>query len=92
MLTAIELQNLGNIRGVIYDFSKAGDVLPKHVHTEHDVHITIVARGSILAYSHDWEKTATAGQIIDFRIGEPHEIKALEDGTRIVNIRKSPML
>ena len=49
---------------------------------------TIVARGRIKAYSHDWDREANAGQILDFRAGEPHEIMALEDGTRIVNIVK----
>jgi quercetin dioxygenase-like cupin family protein len=88
MLLVKPLDNLGDIRGVIYDFEKSGDVLTKHVHTENDVHITIVARGKIKAYSHDWEKEAVAGQLIDFRPGEPHEIMALEDNTRIFNIVK----
>lgn len=78
----------GDLVGAIYDFEKAGDILPKHNHTENDVHITIVARGKLKAYSHDWEQEATAGQIIDFRPGEPHELMALEDNTRIINIVK----
>jgi quercetin dioxygenase-like cupin family protein len=88
MLLAKRLEDLGDLNGVIFDFEKAGDILPKHVHTEEDVHITIVARGKIKAYSHDWEAEACAGQIIDFRVGEPHEIMALEDDTRIINILK----
>jgi quercetin dioxygenase-like cupin family protein len=80
--------NLGDIHGAIYDFEFAGDILPKHTHTENDVHITIVTRGKLKAYSHDWEKEAIAGQVIDFRVGEPHELMALEDNTRIVNIIK----
>ena len=88
MLLVNQLTNLGDIKGVMYDFEKIGDVLEKHVHTEDDVHITIVARGKIKAYSHDWEKEAVAGQLIDFRPGEPHEIMALEDNTRIFNIVK----
>lgn len=86
--TRIVLENLGDIRGAIYDFQSAGDILGKHNHDENTVHITIVARGKIKAYSHDWEKEAVAGQIIDFRAGEPHELMALEDGTRIINIIK----
>lgn len=77
-----------DLNGAIYDFEKAGDVLPKHVHDESDVHITIIARGSVKASSHDWQVTAKAGSIIDFRPHEPHEITALEDNTRIVNIIK----
>lgn len=78
----------GDLRGVIHDLSVAGDILPKHAHTENDVHITIVARGKLKAYSHDWEKEAVAGQILDFRPGEPHELMALENNTRIINITK----
>lgn len=77
-----------DIRGAIYDFAATGDVLPKHNHDENTAHITIVARGRLKAYSHDWEIEASAGQVLNFRAGEPHELMALEDGTRIVNIVK----
>jgi quercetin dioxygenase-like cupin family protein len=80
--------HLGDIKGTMYDFEFAGDILPKHIHTENDVHITIVCKGKIKAYSHDWSKEATPGQIVDFKVGEPHEIMALEDNTRIINIAK----
>lgn len=80
--------SLGDIKGSIYDFEKVGDILQKHVHTEENVHITIVARGKIKAYSHDWEIEAGPGKVLDFRVGEPHEIMALEDNTRIFNIIK----
>jgi quercetin dioxygenase-like cupin family protein len=88
MLLVKPLENLGDIRGAMYTFEKAGDMLPKHNHTENDVHITIVARGKLKAYSHDWEIEAVAGQMLDFRPGEPHELMALEDDTRIFNIIK----
>lgn len=80
--------NLGDIQGAIYNFEKAGDILPKHTHTETDVHITIVTNGKIKAYSNDWEIEASPGQILDFRVGEPHELMALEDNTKIINIVK----
>jgi len=88
MLLVKYLDNLGDLQGAIYDFEKSGDILPKHVHDESNVHITIVARGKIKAYSHDWEIEAEAGKLFDFRAGEPHELMALEDNTRIVNIVK----
>lgn len=88
MLLVNQLENLGDIHGTMYDFEKAGDILPKHVHAESDVHITIVARGRLKAYSHDWEIEAGPGKLIDFRVGEPHELMALEDNTRIFNILK----
>jgi len=78
----------GDLSGIIYDFEKVGDVVPKHVHGENDNHITIVTRGKLKASSHDWEIEAVAGQILDFRAGEPHELMALEDNTRILNIPK----
>jgi quercetin dioxygenase-like cupin family protein len=82
------LRRLGDLQGSMFDFETAGDILAKHNHTEQDVHITIVAKGKIKAYSHDWEMEASAGQLLDFRAGEPHEFMALEDGTRIFNIIK----
>jgi quercetin dioxygenase-like cupin family protein len=74
--------------GLIQDFEFKGDILPKHNHNEYNVHITIVARGSVKVYSHDWEIEAIAGQILDFPPDQPHEFMALEDNTRIVNIIK----
>lgn len=88
MLRDEHLKNIGDLRGIMYTFEKAGDILPKHNHTEFDVHITIVARGRIKAYSHDWELEASAGQMLNFRANEPHELLALEDDTRIFNIVK----
>jgi len=79
---------LDDLRISIYDFEYAGDILPKHVHDEFDVHITIVAKGKLKAYSHDWEKVVELGGLIDFRPGEPHELMAMEDNTRIFNIIK----
>lgn len=87
MLSSKPLET-GDLRGIIHDFGVAGDILPKHNHDENTVHITIVARGKIKAYSHDWSMEATPGQLLDFRPGEPHELMALEDNTRIFNIVK----
>ncbi len=84
----IPLTDIGDIHGAIYDFEKAGDIVEKHTHSDFDAHITIVARGKLKAYSHDWEKEAVAGQVFDFAPGEPHELMALEDGTRIFNLIK----
>lgn len=89
MLYSIRLnKDYGDLRGVIYDFEKAGDILPKHNHTEADAHITIVTKGRIKAYSHDWSEEYESGRFIDFPPNQPHEIMALEDNTRIVNIVK----
>jgi hypothetical protein len=82
------LLNLGDIRGVVYNFEKAGDILAKHNHTEETAHITIIARGSIKAYSHDWDMVITAGQVVDFPANQPHEFMSLEDNTKVINIIK----
>lgn len=82
------LLNMGDIKGVIYDFEKIGDILAKHTHTEETAHITIVAKGSIKAYSHDWEVVIPAGKVADFPPNQPHEFMALEDDTRVINIVK----
>lgn len=87
MLLAKQLK-LGDLDVAMIDFEHVGDMLLKHHHLEYDVHITIVAKGKLKAYSHDWEIEATAGQILDFRPEEPHELMALEDNTRIFNIVK----
>jgi quercetin dioxygenase-like cupin family protein len=88
MLLTKPLRGFGVISGVMYDFEKAGDILPKHVHTELDAHITIVARGKLKIYSHDWEIIAVPGQLLDFTPNQPHEFMALEDNTRIFNLLK----
>jgi hypothetical protein len=84
----LPLCEFGDIKGLIYFFEDAGDILPKHVHTEEDNHITVVMCGAIKAYSHDWEVEVKAGHILDFRPNEPHEFMALEPGTKIFNIVK----
>jgi len=89
MLLVKRLENLGQLNGTMYDFESVGDILAKHVHTVDNVHITIVSRGKVKVYSHDWEQIAEAGQLIDFQPNQPHEIMALENNTRIFNIVKN---
>jgi len=88
MLLVKKLEGFGDINGIMYDFESVGDILLKHNHDENSAHITIVARGKLKAYSHDWEQIAVAGQLLDFPPNEPHELMALEDNTRIFNITK----
>lgn len=88
MLLVNLLTGVGDINGAMYDFEKVGDILPKHIHTEENAHITIVARGKLKAYSDGWEIVAVPGQLINFESGQDHELMALEDNTRIFNIIK----
>jgi len=78
----------GNLRGIVYTFEKAGDVLDMHSHTEGNAHITIVARGRVKAHGKGWDSEHSAGAIIDFPVDQSHEFIALEDNSRIVNIIK----
>ena len=79
---------LGKLTGTIYDFPEPGDVLPMHSHTEADVHISVVARGSFRAHGNGWERVVSAGDVLDWRPNEPHEFVALDAGSRLVNIVK----
>jgi len=78
----------GKLTGTAYDFPVSGDVLPMHQHSEGDVHITVVARGSFKAHGNGWERVLMAGDIADWKPHDPHEFVALEDNSRIVNIVK----
>lgn len=88
MLLANTVKSFGDLRCTTYDFEVTGDVLPMHTHDESTAHITIVTRGKIKAYADGWEREAVAGQILDFNADQPHELMALENETRVVNIVK----
>jgi quercetin dioxygenase-like cupin family protein len=80
---------MGKLNGTIYDFPEINDVLPMHTHTEADVHITVVARGSFKAYGKGWEKEVITGNVLDWAPNDPHEFIALEPNSRLVNILKN---
>ena len=82
---------LNNLSGGIYNFEKIGDVVPMHTHEAGRSHITVVVCGKIKAYGDGWENEHSAGDVIDFPINQAHEIMALEDDTRIVNIIKNEL-
>jgi len=88
MLSSESVRGWGDLAGVIYDFEKSGDILPKHTHAKVDSHITIIVRGKVKIYSHDWEILGFPGNIIDIKENVPHEIMALEDNSKIVNLLK----
>ena len=79
---------LGKLTGTIYDFPEVGDVLPMHSHSEADVHISVVARGSFRTHGNGWERIAKAGDVLDWRPNEAHEFISLEAASRLVNIAK----
>jgi quercetin dioxygenase-like cupin family protein len=78
----------GKLVGRVYDFEKAGDDLPRHVHDASDVHISICARGTFRVYGDGWEMHTKPGQVLDWQPGTFHGFTALEDDSRLVNIIK----
>lgn len=80
---------LGTLRGTIYTFDAVGDVLPMHRHTERDVHITIVARGSFVVHgpvigTHEYRE----GAVLDWDAGVDHEFVSQTANARLVNVIK----
>lgn len=88
MLTTQNLEGVGDLKGVIHDFSVAGTSIMAHTHPVETEHITIVARGKIKAFGEDFEFVLSAGEMVNLPEGRAHEIVALEDNTRIFNIAK----
>jgi hypothetical protein len=93
--------SVGNVRGTVYTFPSAGDVLELHTHDENTAHITIVARGRvkmIVAVIENGvrkdveEHVLETGQAIDTAAGVLHEFVTLADDSRIYNIIKTPKL
>ena len=70
------------------DFEFLNDKIEMHSHTKETDHLTIVLKGSIeCSFSSKNDSViCNAGNIVDLEY--PHEIKALENNTRIVNIIK----
>lgn len=80
----------GDLRGTKHTLEKAGDVFPVHAHGESDVHISVVARGSLrcIGRAAIEGEIIKAGDVIDWNAGEPHGFVALDDGSVLVNVIK----
>lgn len=82
----------GRLQGTRYDFNKAGDVLPRHRHEVDNAHVVIVQLGSCVVREFEGreviEYVLEAGQTLDSAAPVEHEIEALEDNTRILNLIK----
>jgi len=87
MLQLTPLQ-LGKLNGTVFDFPEINDTLAMHKHTETDVHITIVARGSFRVHGEGYDIISKAGDVLDWDVNQLHEFIALEPNSRIVNIIK----
>jgi quercetin dioxygenase-like cupin family protein len=81
------IKQSGNLKITVYEFEKAGDKLPMHSHDETTWHDTFVGAGAVRCTNGIWTKEGSLGTYWQFDAGQ-HEFEALEDGTRIFNIRK----
>jgi quercetin dioxygenase-like cupin family protein len=80
--------SFGKLNGVIYDAPDVNDTLAMHSHGEKDVHITVIARGSFKVHGDGWEMIGKEGDVIDWQVGQAHELIALQPNSRFVNILK----
>jgi quercetin dioxygenase-like cupin family protein len=72
----------------VYDFPEAGDVLPRHTHTQDTAHITIVSKGKVRVTSGAWTQDIECGKVLDLPANQEHEFIAVEPNSQIVNIVK----
>jgi hypothetical protein len=83
---------INSLIGVYYDFPKKDDILMGHYHSHGQGHITIVQSGCVAIRSiyleNDWEKIGKSGDVFDLPDEQWHEIIALEDNSKILNIQK----
>lgn len=87
----------GALRGVLYVFENAGDVLPLHDHEPEAAHITVITRGEFTVTGPGasgepgWSKVRGPGPILSFDAGQPHEFAANVPDSRILNIVKGAL-
>jgi quercetin dioxygenase-like cupin family protein len=78
--------------GTKYVFLKKDDILQGHYHSHGQGHITIVESGCVaiksLYLDEAWEKIGRVGDVFDLPDEQWHEIVALEDNSKILNINK----
>lgn len=83
-----KMYKYGPLQVTIYDFENEGDILDMHTHGEDDVHISIIARGSLSVFTPNSDRTLKNGAVLDWQAGEWHGFKALEPKSRLINIVK----
>lgn len=89
MIVTAKTYKFNDLSILIYSFPKKDDILPKHKHDSDMVHITIVTNGSFKVSGPWGEIVAKPGQILDWAVGQEHELIALEDNSKFINILKN---
>ena len=88
-MVQIKRKNMDGLVITHWTFEKIDDAVPMHNHLPEDDHISILVKGKIYAFGRGWDMTLdTPGDIINFLPNHPHEFKALEADSILVNIRK----
>lgn len=77
---------LGDICLRRYLFENAGDELPIHSHTDAEMVVSVVLSGSFRLVGSPNERTVSAGEVLQFAVGEPHGFIALEANAQLINI------
>ena len=88
-MMTVKQHRFGKVFTSVYEFPEVDDVLPMHNHSDVDVHISIVARGSFRIHGDGWEMVSKAGDVVDWEPGKAHEFIALEPNSRLINIPKN---
>ena len=81
----------GDLQVSFFDFAKAGDDFPVHVHTDAATsHISILARGSIVCQGAAGiaGRVLNPGDVVDWPLHQEHGFTATADATRLINVRK----
>lgn len=84
----------GDLTLLIYDYVSAGDTLPMHNHDVATEHIIIAAKGRVMVRVQMPDGTVqeielVAGDVVDTFAGFPHEVVAIEPGSKTIHIQKN---
>ena len=75
--------------GTLWYFAEVGQEIPEHLHTEQNVHTSVVMSGSVLYREQGQpERRLDAPAIIETHPGVPHSFLALVAPARVLNIRE----
>lgn len=75
-----------DVYGTLYEFDWLSDGIAMHAHMAPTLwHDTICLKGSVEIYGDGIDLILEAGEVATFRSHRAHEVRALEDGTVIVN-------
>lgn len=91
MALLTKMITLGNLKGTVYFYERAGDELPIHVHDQATNHITVISIGSFRCVGNPaiMDRVLEQGQVIDWPANQPHGFIALSDGAKMIQINKS---